>query len=71
MILPYTGESESVMNNPELREKRKFKMENGEEYYMFQHIKNLPNGNRIYFHKKSEEKIYVGYIGKHLKTVKY
>ena len=67
----YTGESESVMNNPELREKRKFKMENGEEYYMFQHIKNLPNGNRIYFHKKSEEKIYVGYIGKHLKTVKY
>ncbi len=67
----YTGESESVMNNPELREKRKFKMENGEEYYMFQHIKNLPDGNRIYFYKKSEEKIYIGYIGKHLKTAKY
>lgn len=67
----YTGESESVINNPELREKRKFKMENGEEYYMFQHIKNLPDGNRIYFHKKSDEKIYIGYIGKHLKTVKY
>ena len=66
-----SGESESVMNNPELKERRKFKMENGEEYYMFQHIKNLPNGNRIYFHKKSDEKIYVGYIGKHLKTVKY
>lgn len=66
-----SGESESVMNNPELKESRKFKMENGEEYYMFQHIKNLPNGNRIYFHKKSDEKIYVGYIGKHLKTVKY
>ena len=66
-----SGESESVMNNPELKEKRKFKMENGEEYYMFQHIKNLPNGNRIYFHKKSDEKIYIGYIGKHLKTVKY
>lgn len=66
-----SGESESVMNNPELREKRKFKMENGEEYYMFQHIKNLPAGNRIYFHKKSEEKIYIGYIGKHLKTAKY
>lgn len=66
-----SGESESVMNNPELKKNRKFKMENGEEYYMFQHIKNLPNGNRIYFHKKSDEKIYVGYIGKHLKTVKY
>lgn len=66
-----SGESESVLNNPELKEKRKFKMENGEEYYMFQHIKNLPNGNRIYFHKKSDEKIYIGYIGKHLKTVKY
>lgn len=66
-----SGESESVMNNPELKKNRKFKMENGEEYYMFQHIKNLPNGNRIYFHKKSDEKIYIGYIGKHLKTVKY
>lgn len=66
-----SGESESVMNNPELKERRKFKMENGEEYYMFQYIKNLPNGNRIYFHKKSDEKIYIGYIGKHLKTVKY
>lgn len=66
-----SGESESVMNNPEWREERKFRMENGEEYYMFQHIKNLPAGNRIYFHKKSEEKIYIGYIGKHLKTVKY
>lgn len=66
-----SGESESVMNNPELKERRKFKMENREEYYMFQHIKNLPNGNRIYFHKKSDEKIYIGYIGKHLKTVKY
>ena len=65
-----SGESESVLNNPELKERRKFKMENGEEYYMFQHIKNLPNGNRIYFHKKSDEKIYIGYIGKHLKTVK-
>lgn len=67
----YSGESESVRDNPELREKRKFKMENGEEYYMFQHIKNLPDGNRIYFYKKSDEKIYIGYIGKHLKTVKY
>lgn len=66
-----SGESESVLNNPELKERRKFKIENGEEYYMFQHIKNLPNGNRIYFHKKSDEKIYIGYIGKHLKTVKY
>lgn len=66
-----SGESESVMNNPELKESRKFKMENGEEYYMFQHIKNLSDGNRIYFHKKSDEKIYIGYIGKHLKTVKY
>lgn len=67
----YSGESESVRDNPELREKRKFKMENGEEYYMFQHIKNLLDGNRIYFYKKSDEKIYIGYIGKHLKTVKY
>ncbi|WP_286033463.1 hypothetical protein [Fusobacterium necrogenes] len=66
-----SGESESVMNNPELREERKFRMEDGEECYMFQHIKNLSAGNRIYFYKKSEEKIYIGYIGRHLKTAKY
>ncbi len=37
---------------------------------MFNHIKNLPNGNRIYIHEESENVIYVGYIGKHLSSAK-
>ena len=31
------------------------------------HIKNLSNGYRIHFFEK-DENIYIGYIGKHLKT---
>ena len=33
------------------------------------HIKSFPNNNRMYFFKK-DDLIYIGYIGKHLKTVK-
>jgi len=67
----YSDESRSVKSNPKLKELRKFKIADGKEIYMFHHIKNLSNGNRIYFHKESDSKIWIGYIGKHLKTKKY
>lgn len=67
----FSSESETVKSNPSLKNKRKFTMQDGTEIYMFDHIKNLPDGNRIYFYKKSEEKIYIGYIGPHLKTAIY
>ncbi|MGL6066266.1 MAG: hypothetical protein ACRC0R_04240 [Cetobacterium sp.] len=34
------------------------------------HIKSFPDSNRMYFLKMNEI-VYIGYIGKHLKTVKY
>lgn len=67
----YSDESRSVKSNPKLKELRKFKIADGKEIYMFHHIKNLSNGNRIYFNKESDSEIWIGYIGKHLKTKKY
>lgn len=34
------------------------------------HIKSFPDSNRMYF-LKMDEIVYIGYIGKHLKTIKY
>lgn len=67
----YSSESEGVKNNPALRELRNFKLPSGKKMYMFNHIKNLPKACRIYFHKESDTEIYIGYIGKHLRTVNY
>lgn len=64
----YSSESESVRNNPELKELRNFKLPSGEKKYMFNHIKNLPDGYRIYFHEELSNNLYIGYIGKHLPT---
>ena len=66
----YSDESRSVKSNPKLKELRKFKIADGKEIYMFHHIKNLSNGNRIYFHKESDSEIWIGYIGKHFKRLK-
>lgn len=67
----YSDESRTVKTDPKLKELRKFKIGRGREVYMYHHIKNLSNGNRIYFHKESDSEIWIGYIGKHLKTKKY
>ena len=60
----YSPESQSVEKNPSLKRHRMFTI-NGEKVYFSNHLKNLPNGYRIYFLEK-DEKIYIGYIGKHL-----
>ena len=39
----------------------------GQKEFFEKHIKNLSNGYRIHFFEK-DENIYIGYIGKHLKT---
>ncbi|WP_458875426.1 hypothetical protein [Cetobacterium somerae] len=67
----YSTESETVQNTPSLKEQRFFKLPSGKKIYMFNHIKNLPNGNRIYFHEESEDTIYIGYIGKHLSSANH
>jgi len=65
----YSGESKSVKDDENLKKHRYFTIDN-EKVFFENHIKSLPNANRIYFleHKK---KIYIGYIGKHLPTKKY
>jgi len=60
----YSGESQSVKNDPDLKKFRMFTIK-GEKVYFDNHLKNLSNGYRMYFLEK-EEKIYIGYIGKHL-----
>ncbi len=60
----HSTESQSVKNNPDLNKFRLFTID-GEKVYFDNHLKNLSNGYRIYFLKK-DEKIYIGYIGKHL-----
>jgi len=60
----HSPESQSVRNNPDLKRYRLFTVD-GKKVYFDNHLKNLSNGYRIYFLEK-EEKIYIGYIGKHL-----
>ncbi|WP_418180392.1 hypothetical protein ACNSOL_10250 [Aliarcobacter lanthieri] len=64
--LDISGEGETVKKNPSLRALREFQI-NGQEEFFEKHIKNLSNGYRVYFLEKGEN-IYIGYIGKHLKT---
>lgn len=64
--LVISGEGETVKQNPILRAFREFEI-NGQKEFFEKHIKNLSNGYRIHFFEKNE-KIYIGYIGKHLKT---
>lgn len=62
-------ESDSVSKDPRLKNMRMFKIGDKKEYFQ-KHIKNLSSGYRIYYFEKND-KIYIGYIGKHLKTKKY
>lgn len=64
-----SNESSTVEQDPSLKKLREFTIEGQKEYFQ-NHIKNLPNGYRIHYFEKNE-KIYIGYIGKHLKTKKY
>lgn len=64
----YSGESTTVKNNSKLKALRYFTVEN-EKVYFNNHIK-ISNGYRIYF-LEQKSLIYIGYIGKHLKTKKY
>lgn len=64
-----SGESQSVRQNTELKKLREFEVDGKKEYFQ-KHIKNLSNGYRIHFFEKGD-KIYIGYIGKHLETAKF
>jgi len=69
--LNVSGESQSVANDPEMRNKREFYLPNGKKEFFENHIK-LSNGIRIHFYPNADDKkIYVGYIGKHLPTKKW
>jgi len=61
-----SGEGETVNANPKLRKLREFKLDGKKEFFE-KHIKNLTSGYRIHFLER-ENKIYIGYIGKHLAT---
>jgi len=62
-------ESESVCKDKKFKKLRIFTIQNIKIQFNY-HIKSLPNANRIYFHK-NKNKIYIGYIGKHLPTKKF
>lgn len=63
----YSTESETVQTNPNLLKERLFKFDDGSKLYVFNHLKSLPFGNRIYYLEKNK-KIYICYIGLHLPT---
>jgi len=65
----HSGESQSVKEDNELKKLRYFTVSN-EKVYFDNHIKSLSNANRIYF-LEQDDKIYIGYIGKHLGTKKF
>jgi hypothetical protein len=65
----WSDESNAVKNNLEMKKQRLFTINNEKVFFEY-HIKSLPNANRIYF-KEVDDKIYIGYIGKHLKTQRY
>ena len=65
----YSGESKTVKDNPKFKSDREFTID-GKKTYFDNHIKSLPDFNRIYY-LEQDSKIYIGYIGKHLSTKKY
>jgi hypothetical protein len=64
---PATGESDSVLNNHDLRNMRMFRRPNG-EYDLFEsHMKNHPENQRIhYLVDNTSRRVLIGYIGDHL-----
>lgn len=65
----HSGESKSVKEDDSLKKLRYFTIDD-EKVFFENHIKSLPNANRIYFLEKND-KVFIGYIGKHLPTKKY
>ena len=63
----YSSESQSVKDNESLKKLRYFTVEN-EKLFFDNHLKF--SSHRIYFIER-DDKIYIGYIGKHLPTKKY
>lgn len=64
-----SSESKSVQKTPALKKLREFYVDSKREFFK-NHIKNLPKGYRIHYLEKNE-KIYIGYVGKHLPTKKF
>jgi len=65
--LNISGESQTIKNNRKLIKHRKFKLPNGNFEIFDLHVKNFPDGQRLYFLPDfKSKKIYIGYFGKHL-----
>ncbi len=62
-----SNESDSTMQHPKLKEKRRFRLPDGKKEIFETHIKT--GGLRFHFYADEEtHQIYVGYIGKHIPT---
>ncbi len=66
--LDFTDESDSVKNNPKLRRFREFALPGGTQKEFFGlHVKNFPGAFRLHFFPDYQNnKVYIGYFGKHL-----
>jgi hypothetical protein len=62
-----SSESDPVKDSPKLRKMREFWLPSGKKEYFFDHVK-LTLGYRLHFLPDDSQKIYVGYIGPHLRT---
>jgi len=67
IALSITGESDTTKNHSNLMKYRKFKLPNGSFITFDLHVKNFPDGKRLYFYPDFLQKnIYIGYFGNHL-----
>lgn len=67
-------ESESVKTDPELKGLRRFRLPDGNEEYFFDHVSfngKYSDGRIHFLPDNTNNKCYIGYIGRHLKTEKY
>lgn len=68
--LKVSNDSKATMQNPRLKNQRRFRLPNGRKIFFESHIK----AGDIRFHFYADEAthiVYVGYIGRHLPTVKF
>jgi len=69
IALNITGESHTTKKDSSLIKYRKFKLPDGSFLTFDLHVKNFPDGKRLYFHPDFPlKKIYIGYFGNHLPT---
>ncbi len=69
---PATGESNSVHQDPRLRELRVFRMVSGQPRMFEHHMKNNAENKRIhYFADDARRKVCIAYLGDHLPTARY